>query len=122
MLNTSIHNRNVKASERQTFDKFLYMLKDIDSNWKSNHEYYKNIYERIKQKEFKPDPDHVTIVIDLEQKFVYPKKPAISLAVPFRRLVCTVKLFEIYDLSKKEKLNTHQRDVFLFNDMLVVSF
>ena len=42
-------------------------------------------------------------------------------ALPFRRLVCLVQLYEVFDLTKKEKLNSHQRECFLFNDMLVVT-
>ena len=121
MLNTTIHNRNVKPIDRPTFENFLLMTKSIDDGHDINRDYLQNIYDRIKQKEFKPDADHVSDVIDLEKKFVYAKKPEIILAVPYRRLVCTVKLIEIYDLTKREKLNTHQRDVFLFNDLLVVS-
>jgi IQ motif/SEC7 domain-containing protein len=40
---------------------------------------------------------------------------------PHRRLVCYCRLYEIYDLSKRERLTAHQREVFLFNDLLVVS-
>ena len=121
LLNTTIHNPNVKPNERTKFDQFLAMTRSIDDGQDINRDYLQNIYERVRQKEFKPDPDHVNGVIDLEKKFVSAKKPAINLAQPYRRLVCSVKLFEIYDLTKKEKLNTHQRDVFLFNDLIVVS-
>jgi hypothetical protein len=44
-----------------------------------------------------------------------------TLAAPYRRLICYVQLCEVYDLAKKEKMNQHQRDVFLFNDMLVIT-
>lgn len=121
MLNSFNYNPNVKPIERPTLQGFLSMLKPMDLNLEKNREYYQKIYERIKLKEFKSDPDHVNVVIDLEKKFVYPKRPSTPLALPFRRLICSVKLFEVYDLSKKEKLNTHERDVFLFNDMIVVS-
>ncbi|CAF4342070.1 unnamed protein product, partial [Rotaria magnacalcarata] len=38
-----------------------------------------------------------------------------------RRLVCYCRLYEIYDLSKRERLTAHQREVFLFNDLLVIT-
>jgi IQ motif and SEC7 domain-containing protein len=47
------------------------------------------------------------------------KKP--SLTAPHRRLVCYCRLYEVNDISKRERLTTHQREVFLFNDLLVVS-
>jgi hypothetical protein len=47
------------------------------------------------------------------------KKPA--LIAPHRRLVCYCRLYEIYDLSKRERLTAHQREVFLFNDLLIIT-
>lgn len=47
------------------------------------------------------------------------KKP--NLALPHRRLVCYCRLYEIPDVTKKERVGVHQREVFLFNDLLVVT-
>ena len=69
--------------------------------------------------EFRPDSDHVTQVAKFEQTLIG-KKPI--LVAPHRRLVCYCRLYEIYDLSKRERLTAHQREVFLFNDLLIVSF
>lgn len=44
-----------------------------------------------------------------------------NLALPHRRLVCYCRLYEVYDVSKKERPGVHQREVFLFNDLLMVS-
>lgn len=46
------------------------------------------------------------------------------LAVPHRRLVCCCRLFEVPDANKphKQKLSQLQREVFLFNDLLLVRF
>lgn len=44
------------------------------------------------------------------------------LSVPHRRLVCCSRLFEVTDVNKAQKQAAHQREVFLFNDLLVVSF
>jgi len=43
-----------------------------------------------------------------------------QLAVLHRRLVCYCRLYEVKDLSRREKPGLHQREVFLFNDMLMV--
>jgi hypothetical protein len=43
------------------------------------------------------------------------------LCLPHRRLVCYCRLYEIRDLNKKERLGQHQREVFLFNDLLLIT-
>lgn len=43
------------------------------------------------------------------------------LSAPHRRLVCCSRLFEVTDVNKLQKQAAHQREVFLFNDLLVVS-
>ena len=43
-----------------------------------------------------------------------------QLAVPCRRLVCYCRLCEVADITKKENLDRHQREMFLFNDILLV--
>lgn len=42
------------------------------------------------------------------------------LSLPHRRLVCYCRLFEVPDPNKLQKLGLHQREIFLFNDLLVV--
>lgn len=121
LLNTSIHNPNVKANEKMKFEQFLKMTKGIDNGNDIDKEYLQSIYDRVKQNEFKPGKDHTSSVIEFEKNLVGPKKPAGLFALPHRRLVCIVQLYEIFDITKKEKANSHQRDCFLFNDILVVS-
>ena len=41
--------------------------------------------------------------------------------MPHRRLVCYCRLFEVPDVAKKERLGLHQREVFLFNDLMLVT-
>lgn len=53
-----------------------------------------------------------------------PARPVCSLqvlSVPHRRLVCCSRLYEVTDVNKVQKQAAHQREVFLFNDLLVVS-
>jgi len=121
LLNTSIHNPNVKASERMKFEQFLKMTKGIDNGVDIDKDYMQGIYERVKNNEFKPGKDHTNSVNDFEKNLVGPKKPATLFSLPHRRLVCLVQLYEIFDLTKKEKTNSHQRECFLFNDILVVT-
>jgi IQ motif/SEC7 domain-containing protein len=122
MLNTLIHNRNIKPSDRMSFAKFLMQTKGIDNDQDIDRDYLHAIYERVRSNEFKANADHVNIVLDFERSLVGLKKPSYQLAQPHRRLICYVQLFEINDLAKKERLNTHQRDIFLFNDLLVVIY
>jgi hypothetical protein len=121
LLNTSIHNPNVKSSEKMRLEQFVKMTKGIDNGNDIDKDYLHGIYERVKQCEFRPGKDHTSAVCDFERSLVGAKKPQAPLALPHRRLVCLVQLYEVYDLTKKEKLNAHQRECFLFNDMLVVS-
>jgi len=120
LLNTTIHNPKVKQSDKMKFEHFCKMTRGIDDGSDIDRNYLLKAYERVKTNEFKADKDHVTIVMDFEKNLVGIKKQ-ISLAAPYRRLICYVQLCEVYDLTKKEKTNQHQRDVFLFNDMLVIA-
>ncbi|XP_065320737.1 IQ motif and SEC7 domain-containing protein 1-like [Gordionus sp. m RMFG-2023] len=117
MLNTDLHNYSMKSQKRMKMNEFVKNLKGLDNGYDISKEILVGIFERIKKEELKSDPDHVTQVFRLEQAIVG-KKPV--LALPFRRLVCYCRLYEIGDFAKKEKLGTHQREVFLFNDLLVI--
>ena len=48
------------------------------------------------------------------------KKPV--LAVPHRRLVCFCRMYQVIDPSKAQRHGLHQREVFLFNDMMLVCY
>lgn len=43
-----------------------------------------------------------------------------KLVEPQRRLVCYCRLNQIMDRTKRQAPNAHQREVFLFNDMMLV--
>jgi IQ motif/SEC7 domain-containing protein len=120
LLNTSIHNPNVKQADKMKFEQFVKMTKGIDNGHDINRDYLQGMYERVKQNEFKSGKDHTNSVIEFEKNLVGNKKPTTLFSLPHRRLVCIVQLYEVYDLTKKEKPNTHLRDCFLFNDILVV--
>lgn len=97
---------------------FVKNLRGIDDGSNVEHDLLAGIYERVKAAEFKPGADHVTQVLKVQQSIVG-KKPNLVLA--HRRLVCYCRLYEVADASRRERAGLHQREVFLFNDMLVVT-
>lgn len=97
---------------------FTRNLRGIDDGEDIDPNLLMGIYERIRVSEFQPGSDHVTQVAKVEQSIIG-KRPQLS--APHRRLVCYCRLYEIQDLGRKEKLGLHQREIFLFNDMLIVT-
>ncbi|CAF0909486.1 unnamed protein product [Adineta steineri] len=118
MLNTDLHSRNIKTEKKMRVEQFIKNLRAIDDGEDLDVNYLSEIYERIRAEEFRPDNDHVTQVAKFEQTLIG-KKPI--LIAPHRRLVCYCRLYEIFDLSKRDRLTAHQREVFLFNDLLVIT-
>jgi IQ motif/SEC7 domain-containing protein len=97
---------------------FIKNLRGIDEGANVDQEILVGIYERVKAAEFKPGADHVTQVLKVQQSIVG-KKP--NLVLPHRRLVCYCRLYEVADAGRRERAGLHQREVFLFNDILVVT-
>lgn len=60
-------------------------------------------------------------ICTIQKLFSIATPPLQVLSVPHRRLVCCSRLFEVTDVNKLQKQAAHQREVFLFNDLLVVS-
>ena len=65
-----------------------------------SREVLNGVYERIRNSEFRPGSDHVTQVMKVQQTIVA-KCP--NLAVPYRRLVCYCRLYEVTDPNKKDR-------------------
>ncbi|XP_050529798.1 IQ motif and SEC7 domain-containing protein 1 [Daktulosphaira vitifoliae] len=118
MLNTDLHTPNLKPERRMKMNDFIKNLRGIDDCGDIDRDMLVGIYERIKTNEFKPGSDHVTQVMKVQSTIVG-KKP--NLALPHRRLVCYCRLYEVIDIYKKERPGVHQREVFLFNDLLVIT-
>ncbi|KAG9434663.1 IQ motif and SEC7 domain-containing protein 1 isoform X1 [Apis mellifera carnica] len=118
MLNTDLHTPNLKPERRMRLDDFIKNLRGIDDCGDIDKDILVGIYERVKENEFKPGSDHVSQVMKVQATIVG-KKP--NMALPHRRLVCYCRLYEIPDIHKKERPGVHQREVFLFNDLLVVT-
>lgn len=97
---------------------FIKNLRGVDDCTDIDRQMLIAIYDRIRANEFRPASDHVSQVMKV-QATIIGKKP--TLALPHRRLVCYCRLYEIPDINKKERAGVHQREVFLFNDILVIS-
>lgn len=118
MLNTDLHTPNLKPEARMSLEDFVKNLRGIDDCGDIDRDMLAGIYDRVKANEFRPGSDHVTQVMKVQATIVG-KKP--HLALPHRRLVCYCRLYEIPDIHKKERPGVHQREVFLFNDLLVIT-
>lgn len=118
MLNTDLHSPNVKPERKMKLEDFIKNLRGVDDCADIDQQMLAAIYDRIRANEFKSASDHVSQVMKV-QATIIGKKP--TLALPHRRLVCYCRLYEIPDLNKRERVGVHQREVFLFNDILVVT-
>lgn len=125
MLNTDLHSPSLKSTSRMSGQQFINNLRGVFKSQTINEIDLLEIYERVKANQITTTPDHVTHVMKVQQGLTvnnFQKKDTIpNLCVPHRRLVCFCRLFEVYDVNKKERVGQHQREVFLFNDMLLVT-
>ncbi|KAM7414497.1 hypothetical protein PAMA_019353 [Pampus argenteus] len=119
LLNTDMYSPNIKPQRKMGLDDFIRNLRGVDDGADIPREMVAGIYERIQQRELRSNEDHVTYVSCVEQSILGLKT---ILAVPHRRLVCCCRLFEVPDANKphKQKLSQLQREVFLFNDLLLI--
>ncbi|XP_055269444.1 IQ motif and SEC7 domain-containing protein 1 isoform X1 [Moschus berezovskii] len=128
LLNTDMYSPNVKPERKMKLEDFVKNLRGVDDGEDIPREMLIGIYERIRRRELKTNEDHVSQVQKVE-KLIVGKKPIGSLhhglgcvlSLPHRRLVCYCRLFEVPDPNKPQKLGLHQREIFLFNDLLVVT-
>ncbi|EEC05741.1 conserved hypothetical protein, partial [Ixodes scapularis] len=118
LLNTDLHTPSVKADKRMKLDDYVRNLRGVDEGHDLDRDMLAGIYERIKAHPFRPGSDHVSQVLKVQQSIVG-KKP--NLALAHGRVVCYCRLYEVYDVHKKERPGVHQREVFLFNDLLLVT-
>ncbi|KAI6234552.1 SEC7 domain-containing protein [Aphelenchoides fujianensis] len=63
--------------------------------------------------------DHVMQVFRVDQTITGRDKP--RLVEQHRRLICYCRVNQIASPSKRQSVNAHQRDIFLFNDLLLVT-
>ncbi|XP_077073848.1 IQ motif and Sec7 domain ArfGEF 1a isoform X5 [Siphateles boraxobius] len=128
LLNTDMYSPNVKLERKMKLEDFVKNLRGVDDGQDIPREMLVGIYERIQKKELKTNDDHVSQVQKVE-KLIVGKKQIGShhqglgcvLSQAHRRLVCYCRLFEVPDPNRLQKLGQHQREIFLFNDLLVVT-
>ncbi|KAM4747415.1 IQ motif and SEC7 domain-containing protein 3 isoform 2-T2 [Rhinophrynus dorsalis] len=117
LLNTDMYSPSIKPDRKMMLEDFIRNLRGVDDGADIPRDMVVGIYERIQQKELKSNEDHVTYVTKVEKSIVGMKS---VLSVPHRRLVCCSRLFEVADVNKVQKQAAHQREVFLFNDLLLI--
>jgi IQ motif/SEC7 domain-containing protein len=120
LLNTDLHNSSIKPERKMRQEDFVRNLRGIDAGGDVDADMLRGIYDRIRAAEFRQAPDHVTQVSRVEATITGSKRPKLS-AATWRRLVCFCRVTEVADINKKDKKDAHQRGLFLFNDLLVVT-
>uniref|UniRef100_A0A3B4A8A6 SEC7 domain-containing protein n=1 Tax=Periophthalmus magnuspinnatus TaxID=409849 RepID=A0A3B4A8A6_9GOBI len=126
LLNTDMYSPNVKAERKMKLDDFIKNLRGVDNGQDIPRDLLVGIYQRIQKWELRTNDDHVSQVQAVERVIVG-KKPVRTLAppsvlsLPHRRLVCCCQLYEVPDPNRPQRTGVHQREVFLFNDLLVVT-
>uniref|UniRef100_A0A3P8T9Z8 IQ motif and Sec7 domain ArfGEF 1 n=1 Tax=Amphiprion percula TaxID=161767 RepID=A0A3P8T9Z8_AMPPE len=95
LLNTDMYSPNVKPERKMKLEDFIKNLRGVDDGEDIPRETLVGIYERIRERELKTNEDHVSQVQKVE-----------NVSVLFPSL---------------QKLGLHQREIFLFNDLLVVT-
>ncbi|TGZ61702.1 hypothetical protein CRM22_007835 [Opisthorchis felineus] len=120
MLHTDMYSPNVRPQSKMTRDEFVRNLRGVDGGEDLDRNLLLAIYDRIRLREMSVAPDHTDQVRKIQQHLTGPLRP-INLALPQRRLVCYCRLYEVPDKHKKERCGAHQREVFLFNDLLLIT-
>uniref|UniRef100_A0A3B4A898 SEC7 domain-containing protein n=1 Tax=Periophthalmus magnuspinnatus TaxID=409849 RepID=A0A3B4A898_9GOBI len=122
LLNTDMYSPNVKAERKMKLDDFIKNLRGVDNGQDIPRDLLVGIYQRIQKWELRTNDDHVSQVQAVERVIVG-KKPVrtLVLSLPHRRLVCCCQLYEVPDPNRPQRTGVHQREVFLFNDLLVVT-
>ncbi|KAK6304033.1 hypothetical protein J4Q44_G00264870 [Coregonus suidteri] len=118
LLNTDMYSPNVKPERKMKLEDFIKNLRGVDNGQDIPRDLLVGIYHRIEKWELRTNDDHVSQVQAVERVLVG-KKPVLSL--PHRRLVCCCQLYEVPDPNRSQRAGVHQREVFLFNDLLVVT-
>ncbi|XP_062855335.1 IQ motif and SEC7 domain-containing protein 1 isoform X3 [Trichomycterus rosablanca] len=118
LLNTDMYSPSVKPDRKMKLEDFIKNLRGVDNGQDIPRDLLVGIYQRIQKWELRTNDDHVSQVQAVERAIVG-KKPVLSL--PHRRLVCCCQLYEVPDPNRPQRIGVHQREVFLFNDLLVVT-
>uniref|UniRef100_A0A671WXH5 IQ motif and Sec7 domain ArfGEF 2 n=1 Tax=Sparus aurata TaxID=8175 RepID=A0A671WXH5_SPAAU len=129
LLNTDMYSPNVKPERKMKLEDFIKNLRGVDNGQDIPRDLLVAIYGRIQKWELRTNDDHVSQVQAVERMVVGKKPVRVSvfggadcvLSLPHRRLVCCCQLFEVPDPNRGQRSGVHQREVFLFNDLLMVT-
>lgn len=122
MLNTDLHSPT-NARNRMTCQQWLHNLSGVFPDDHFSQEFLQEVYQRIRSQELRTGADHVTQVAKVQSALISSVRhqTAPNLLLEWRRLVCYCRLYEIRDKNKKDSKDRHQREVFLFNDLLLIT-
>uniref|UniRef100_A0A3B3CA67 IQ motif and Sec7 domain ArfGEF 2a n=1 Tax=Oryzias melastigma TaxID=30732 RepID=A0A3B3CA67_ORYME len=127
LLNTDMYSPNVKPERKMKLEDFIKNLRGVDNGQDIPRDLLVAIYGRIQKWELRTNDDHVSQVQAVERMVVGKKPRRVFvcllqvLSLPHRRLVCCCQLFEVPDPNRAQRSGVHQREVFLFNDLLMVT-
>ena len=62
MLNTDAHSPSMRKEKRMSEEDFISNLRGIDNGKDLDHQMLRNVYNRVKNKEFKTNDDHINQV------------------------------------------------------------
>ena len=123
LLNTDLHTPNLKSEKKMQVQDFINNLRGVDGGRDFDAKLLKQIYKGIKKAEFVTAVDHVVQTQALQQTILNQEGKPMNLSETHRRLVCLCRLFEVTNINarKSSDANLHSRDLFLFNDLLIVT-
>ncbi len=121
LLNTDLHSPTLKSGKKMNLQDFITNLRGVDAGRDFEAKLLKAIYKSIKRTQLATSIDHAVQVQALQNTILNSQgKPLNGLAEPHRRLVCICRLSEVTNLETGQPQG-HQRDLFLFNDLLLVT-
>uniref|UniRef100_A0A8C8CTV1 SEC7 domain-containing protein n=1 Tax=Oncorhynchus tshawytscha TaxID=74940 RepID=A0A8C8CTV1_ONCTS len=121
LLNTDMYSPNVKAERKMKIEDFIKNLRGVDNGQDIPRDLLVGIYQRIQKWELRTNDDHVSQVQAVERVIVG-KKPVSCLGLKCNlHSLCYCSLYEVPDPNRPQRTGVHQREVFLFNDLLVVT-
>jgi len=127
LLNTDLHSPAALRAlnhKRMTSADFVDNLQSSgDAGADLDAKLLRNVYKGVKKRELRGGEDHVLQTRVLQASIVNAGDKLGELAEPQRRLVCLCRLYEVADIGRREPEgdNRHPRDLFLFNDLLLVT-
>ena len=123
LLNTDLHTPNLKSEKKMQVQDFINNLRGVDGGGDFDGKLLKQIYKGIKKAEFVTAVDHVVQTQALQQTILNQDGKPMNLSEHHRRLVCLCRLFEVTNINarKSSDASLHSRDLFLFNDLLIVA-